>query len=167
VLVVITDGRLGRDFIAAWAASIPVSMTPVSVLAAGLAKNPDERFRRCIDFAHALAEQISTHGSASPLAPTTPAPVPSGHRAPHKPTVKSPPLPTLSAASRSLRLIIAVSIGALLVLGGILAVIWPRQPRHEPPYLRDRCHTSDRAVDAAHPQASCCRVLRLSIGCSR
>ena len=47
-----------------------------SVLAAGLAKNPDDRFARCSDFAHALAEQVADTPAATPMAPTTPAPGP-------------------------------------------------------------------------------------------
>src|SRR3984893_2664893 len=52
------------------------------VLAAGLAKDPDDRFRRCADFAGALAEQsrAATTGS-TPWAATTPAPVARGRGA--------------------------------------------------------------------------------------
>jgi serine/threonine protein kinase, bacterial len=46
------------------------------VLAVALAKNPDDRFPRCSDFARALAEQSSAHGSPSAVASTKPAPVP-------------------------------------------------------------------------------------------
>lgn len=102
------------------------------VLAVGLAKKADERFRRCIEFAHALVEQISTHGSGAPLAPTAPAPVRSGRRLPHKPTVKSPPASTLSAPRRPRRLIVSLSIGAVVLLAVILAMLWPRQPQNEP-----------------------------------
>jgi serine/threonine-protein kinase len=50
------------------------------VLAVALAKNPDDRFPRCSDFARALAEQSSAHGSPSGVASTKPAPVPPGSR---------------------------------------------------------------------------------------
>ena len=43
------------------------------VLAAALAKDPKDRFRRCADFACALAEQAAP-GAAATAAPTTPAP---------------------------------------------------------------------------------------------
>src|SRR6185295_8996480 len=46
------------------------------VLSAALAKDPDNRFPRCIDFARALAVQTTAHGVPSPAAPTTPAPTP-------------------------------------------------------------------------------------------
>jgi serine/threonine-protein kinase len=42
------------------------------ILAAALAKDPEKRFTRCIDFAQALAEQVSTSGRKT-AAPTTPA----------------------------------------------------------------------------------------------
>lgn len=46
------------------------------VLAAGLAKNPDERFASCSDFARAFNEQASGSARTSaPAAPTTPAPI--------------------------------------------------------------------------------------------
>ena len=45
------------------------------VLAAALAKNPDDRFPRCSDFARALAEQTHSAGAPTPAASTTPAPV--------------------------------------------------------------------------------------------
>ena len=46
------------------------------VLATGLAKRPEDRFRRCSDFAHALGEQIDSAGAPTFLAPTAPAPRP-------------------------------------------------------------------------------------------
>jgi serine/threonine protein kinase, bacterial len=52
------------------------------VLAAGLAKNPSDRFANCSDFARALAAQASTTAASMPAAPTTPAPV-------RRPTEKS------------------------------------------------------------------------------
>jgi serine/threonine-protein kinase len=53
------------------------------VLAAGLAKDPDDRFASCSDFARALAAEASATAASMPAAPTTPAPV-------KRPTVKSP-----------------------------------------------------------------------------
>jgi serine/threonine protein kinase, bacterial len=46
------------------------------VLAIGLAKRPEDRYRRCADFAHALNEQIDSAGAPTQAAPTSPAPVP-------------------------------------------------------------------------------------------
>jgi len=45
------------------------------VLAAALAKNPDDRFALCTDFANALSEQAGKSSTRAPSAPTTPAPV--------------------------------------------------------------------------------------------
>jgi serine/threonine-protein kinase len=58
------------------AAMRPDLLSLDSVFAAALAKDPDSRFSRCIDFARALAEQTTAHGAPSPAAPTTPAPTP-------------------------------------------------------------------------------------------
>ena len=46
------------------------------VLAAALAKNPDQRFASCSDFARAFADQISPTSLAIPNAPTASAPLP-------------------------------------------------------------------------------------------
>jgi serine/threonine protein kinase len=46
------------------------------VLAAALAKNPDQRFARCSDFARAHADQVSPTSLAIPIAPTASAPLP-------------------------------------------------------------------------------------------
>jgi serine/threonine-protein kinase len=53
------------------------------VLSAGLAKDPNDRFTNCSDFARALAAQASGTAAARPAAPTTPAPV-------NRPRTKSP-----------------------------------------------------------------------------
>jgi hypothetical protein len=46
------------------------------VLAAALAKNPDQRFASCSDFARAFADQVSPTSLAIPIAPTASAPLP-------------------------------------------------------------------------------------------
>ena len=46
------------------------------VLAAALAKNPDQRFASCSDFAHAFADQVSPTSLAIPIAPIASAPLP-------------------------------------------------------------------------------------------
>ncbi len=46
------------------------------VLAAALAKNPDQRFASCTDFARAFADQVSPTSLAIPIAPTASAPIP-------------------------------------------------------------------------------------------
>lgn len=59
------------------------------VIAAGLAKRPEDRFARCSDFERALAETIGSAGSTS-AAPTTPARIP---RLNANLPPKAPPLP--------------------------------------------------------------------------
>ncbi|WP_084223478.1 protein kinase domain-containing protein [Mycolicibacterium holsaticum] len=55
------------------------------VLAAGLAKDPNDRFASCSDFARALSEQASASTRGSwPAAPTTPAPVQRPAKAPQR-----------------------------------------------------------------------------------
>jgi serine/threonine protein kinase len=52
----------------------PAALDPV--LAAALAKNPDQRFASCSDFARAFADQVSPTSLAIPIAPTASAPLP-------------------------------------------------------------------------------------------
>ncbi len=64
------------------------------VLSAALAKDPNDRFATCSDFARALSEQAAGSGSASaPAAPTTPAPI-------KRPTA-APPRASSSAQDQS------------------------------------------------------------------
>ncbi len=69
-------------------ADIRPELAPLDhVLAAALAKNPDDRFATCSDFARALGEQGSGGTRASaPAAPTTPAPI-------KRPQSSAPPQP--------------------------------------------------------------------------
>ncbi len=85
-------------------------------LAAALAKDPDDRFARCADFARALAEQAAS-GAASATAPTTPAPVRSAASSPAKlrartARVGASPKRWLTAAI-ALAVIVLVTVGAL------------------------------------------------------
>jgi serine/threonine-protein kinase len=103
-----------------------------AVLSAGLAKRRDDRFRCCADFARALKEQVSTGGSASAVAPTTPAPVPR-RRTTHQGASTKPATPALGGVSRSRRWPVIVGVGAVVFLGAVLAILWPRQPHDESP----------------------------------
>jgi DNA invertase Pin-like site-specific DNA recombinase len=57
--------------------SAPAGRMMIGV-AVALAKDPDDRFARCADFARALAEQSSAHGSPSPVAATKTGPPSAG-----------------------------------------------------------------------------------------
>ncbi|MCV7007968.1 serine/threonine-protein kinase PknH/PknJ [Mycobacterium gordonae] len=101
-----------------------VALDPV--LAVALAKDPDHRFSRCADFAHALAES-TTPGAASSAAPTAAAP------ASHKAAPRAAQIPGRSTAvgvspKRWLTLAIALVV---FVLASAVALAWhPWQ--HEP-----------------------------------
>jgi serine/threonine protein kinase/DNA-binding beta-propeller fold protein YncE len=94
------------------------------VLAIGLAKRPEDRYRRCADFAHALNEQIDSAGAPTQAAPTSPAPVP-------------PQDDSGDTKSTKARLIaVAAAVVAVLLIAGLIVIvtsIWFRQTRHEPP----------------------------------
>ena len=99
------------------------------VLAVALAKNPRDRFRRCGDFARALAEQARAPGAASPIAPTQPAPAP--HEAPRK----SAPSPKRAAASPPVQ----GERGLKEFLQAWRAVpAWQKQPKGSRPELHRR-----------------------------
>ncbi|WP_396908019.1 serine/threonine-protein kinase [Mycolicibacterium sp.] len=117
------------------------------VLAAALAKEPEDRFARCSDFARALAEQIAPPQRTG-AGPTTPAAVaprfrtaPSnvGTGRPIQPTTQRRPLiagPSAAGNATSSRRPTAmlVSAGAtVLILAVVAAVMWwrPWAPTHQ------------------------------------
>ena len=63
------------------------------VLAAALAKDPDDRFPRCSDFARALAEQTHSAGAPTPAASTTPVPVSRSAASTSEPSAAAMPKP--------------------------------------------------------------------------
>ena len=102
------------------------------VLAVGLAKRPEDRFRRCSDFAQALGEQITTDGSTTHAAPTKPAPVPSR---------------SSRVVSRRRWLIPAAGLAVVLLAGGI-ALAWRPWEAHQSSSVGG---TSERAQTTAAP----------------
>ena len=113
------------------------------VLAAGLAKRPEDRFERCSDFARALSEQIN------PDVPTTSAPTASAPRArppvgptpPHGDSINrnglkaaspqsTPPIPTRGGGIGR-RTSIALIVGAVVIFAAVLAVAIPATLRHQ------------------------------------
>jgi serine/threonine-protein kinase len=101
------------------------------VLAAGLVKDPADRFARCVDFARALTEQAATRRQA-PAAPTAPA------RAPRKPALPEgtqdrpkqlAAKPAQPASPQRLWIIPAAVLAVLLVIGAAALVWHPWQQR--------------------------------------
>jgi hypothetical protein len=98
-------------------------------LAIALAKDPKDRFPRCIDLARALAEQMTPDGFASPSAATRPAPVAQKRAADRPPGIsaESHPArrPTKDGSAVALRVpvrrvsLAAMSIVAVVVIGAI------------------------------------------------
>jgi serine/threonine protein kinase, bacterial len=92
------------------------------VLAIGLAKRPEDRFKRCSDFAHALSEQIDSVGAPTQTAPTSPAPVPSeGESVDRK-------------AGKSRVIAAAAAVVAVILIAGLILTWrpWARQPVPSP-----------------------------------
>jgi serine/threonine-protein kinase len=93
-----------------------------SVLARTLAKDPDDRFPHCSDFARALSEPLSEHGWPSPDATTKPA---MGRR---RPTNGIPPAggkPPHRAVNSSRRLwLLGGAALVVIVLTGVIALAW-------------------------------------------
>jgi serine/threonine protein kinase, bacterial len=93
------------------------------VFAAALAKNPENRFRRCADFARELTErQDATPRAASPAAPTTPAPA-ARKRAAKAATDRAPTVSHRISGPRKQWLIPGAAL-AVIVLVGVIALWW-------------------------------------------
>lgn len=93
------------------------------VLAKALAKDPDERFARCIDFAHALSEPSYEDELPSPVATTKSAPVPHRSIVSAAPVGPAPPQQSAMRSSRSRWLPAAVAVVVILLASGI-ALAW-------------------------------------------
>jgi serine/threonine protein kinase len=90
-----------------------------SILAVALAKDPDDRFPRCSDFAHALVEH-AVPGAASSRAPTAPAPA---SRKPASRTAQPPPRSAAVGGSPKQWLTLAIAL-AVIVLATAVALAW-------------------------------------------
>lgn len=99
------------------------------VLAAGLAKRPEDRFARCSDFARALAEAIGTTGIPA-SAPTAPASIPKARSA-QAVTVATPTVQNAPRRRSTAAIALMAATAGLLLLGGVVALIvrpWQQQP---------------------------------------
>jgi serine/threonine protein kinase len=89
-------------------------------LANALAKRPDDRYPRCLDFARALAEAAATLDIVDPDAATKPAPA-----------ARKSGFATQSSRRASRPWLLAAAVAAVLVLVGAIALVWRpwQQPR--------------------------------------
>ena len=91
------------------------------VLAVGLAKDRDDRFTRCADFARALAQQITAAGPSA-TAPTAPAPTARKAAASTQGVLRAG---TGRAATRGpRRWLLAAAVLAVILVAGGLALAW-------------------------------------------
>ncbi|WP_445161440.1 serine/threonine-protein kinase PknH/PknJ [Mycobacterium sp. Dal123C01] len=94
------------------------------VLAAALAKDPEQRFQRCADFVRALAEQSARNRTPSSTNRTEPAPY-LGKGATVMPSEPSAgPVTTRPSAAQARRWLVPVSVTAAIFLVGALALTW-------------------------------------------
>jgi hypothetical protein len=100
------------------------------VLAAGLAKDPNERFARCSDFARALSEQTQRADAPTPAAPTSPAPVNRPATITRTPPAADPPKPVQSQGGHGRRMALAAA-AIVIALAAVVALMWRpwEQPR--------------------------------------
>lgn len=95
------------------------------VLAAALAKNPADRFPRCMDFAQAFTETAVPQGEGPTVAPTTPAPAARSRSAPA--TIQSARAQVGAHAERGAprrRWLIPAAALAVAVLIAAIALAW-------------------------------------------
>ena len=99
------------------------------VLAAGLAKRPEDRFARCSDFARALAEAIGP--TAIPAAaPTAPASIPKPNTA-QAVNVAAPTTQNVPRRKPTATIAVTASAAGILLLSGVVALIL--RPWQQPP----------------------------------
>ncbi|AFS13649.1 MULTISPECIES: serine/threonine-protein kinase PknH/PknJ [Mycobacterium avium complex (MAC)] len=99
-----------------------------AILAKGLAKQPDDRYPRCSDFARALSDQIN---SAS--APTRAAPISSARAASTSPKDAVPSQDDSAGRRvRNSRMFAVTATVVVLIMAGLVA-IWRPWERHAPP----------------------------------
>jgi serine/threonine-protein kinase len=118
------------------------------VLVAALAKDPNQRFSRCTDFARALTEQLSIH-APKPSAPTAPASItprqPSN--SPAEGEMRAPP----ARRARSNRWMVAIAAGvAAIVVAGGAVILWPDKTSRESTNGADSRSTATSQSGSAH-----------------
>jgi serine/threonine protein kinase, bacterial len=135
-------------------ADVHAQLAPLDpIMGAALAKNPDDRFPGCLDFARALAETAAPHAKRSTAAPTTPAQIAS------RAATESPPphgqvVPNVQEHDRSSKrwLIPTVAV-AVLVLIGAIALAWRPWQLPNPANTATPTYTAPPATTAPVPPA--------------
>jgi serine/threonine-protein kinase len=96
------------------------------VLAVALAKDPDDRFARCAEFARALAEHARENGSPSPGAATKPAAVPRTARpgVSHARAGGEPAQQSSAASGSRRRWLVGTAVLGVILLAGVIALAW-------------------------------------------
>lgn len=113
----------------ALAASHPALAPLDPVLGKALSKNPDNRFRSCAEFAHALAQGVTATTAVPRPAPPRPATPPPFHNPPTAvlPTpieAAPPPAPVAAPPTRWPWVVAAVAL--LLISAAVVLAVWPR-----------------------------------------
>jgi serine/threonine protein kinase len=128
----------------ALSASRPELASLDAVFAQALAKDPAQRFTRCLDFARSLEQAAS--GGAPALATTAVRPLSTPLRPSPEAGSTTPPVEgSIRGSSRPRRLLVAAALGATVVLAGAGALVWH-------PWTRSP--DSTRTASSAQPASS-------------
>jgi serine/threonine-protein kinase len=124
------------------------------ILATALAKHPDERYPRCLDFARALAESAAPQGKPAPAATTISRLAAPSATVTNQPPARAPAVKVQRGRASRRWLILAAGTALLLVMGAI-AFAW--QPWQQPRSTNTATSTSPpgtTAVSTALPPAT-------------
>jgi serine/threonine protein kinase len=116
-----------------------------AVFAQALAKDPAQRFTRCLDFARALEQAAA--GGAPAVATTAVRPLSTPLRPSPEAGSTTPPVEgSIRGSSRRRRLLVAAALGATVVLAGAGALVW-----HPWTHSPDSTRTASSAQPATSP----------------
>ncbi|MCP9276921.1 serine/threonine protein kinase [Mycolicibacterium sp. CAU 1645] len=122
-----------------------------STLATALAKNPDDRFAACVDFARALTNASSSKTTRSAVAPTTPALPARRPRATPPSTENVGATDEDDSARSATRRTLGVSVVAALLLLGVIGLSWRLWER---PQSSTTATSTSRASSPSSPTAT-------------
>jgi len=112
------------------------------VLAIGLAKRPQDRFRRCADFAQALREQLNPTGVPAPISVAAP-----------KPAEAPAQVHRTSKKARTPWVVAAASVGAVVLTAGLIAN-WRPWERQAAPGAQESASPTTSMVEMPAPASS-------------